>query len=363
MSPGRCRLGLLLAATLIAVVPTSAQQPIYDRFIKVTPPIGWSERRAWEMGDDRSLPIYNRQIESVVFVWGFDHPLYPNNYLQFLGSGEDRLARRLEMDLSQWPPEVSRYYAMLASGPTVRTTKLGITVGPSFRPAKVKYLGNIRAGKTKVELVQYESEDEVTPKFAQEYKLAPEFVHTHLQVLFGQVMLDQSHGYTLTACRFAAGDDLQWIQPLLEAIQAVPARERQAATSEERARDLVSHAAQLAGNMDPYNRPAEALAALEPVLRSRPDDDNALTIKGEVLLREGKLQDAKSALEAALRRNPDNERAHAALARVLIEENRTEQAQAEITTVGRLSPLYPEMPELQDRLRSHNERSGTRPEP
>jgi hypothetical protein len=358
-------LWLLLACISLQtlVVPAHAQQVLYDRYIKITLPGGWSERRVWEMGDDRSLPLYNRQLESVAFLWGFDRPFYPAKYIQSLSSG-DRLQHRLEMDLSEWPAEVTRYYAMLTSGPTLRKSKLGISVGPSFRPAKVQYLGTIRAGASRLELLQYQSADEVTPEFAQQYKLAPEFVHTRLQILFGQAMLDKGHGYTFTACRFTkAGDDVEWIQPLLQAVQAVPRREMATAAQEERMRDLVSHAGQVAEHTGAYNRPGEALTSLEPALRLRPEDDNALTIKGEILLQQGKLQEAETALQAALAKNAENERAQAGLAQVFIDTNRLDQAEAAITAVKRLSPLYAQTADLQARLRSRTERSGSSTEP
>src|SRR5579872_5628528 len=82
--------------------PTAANQILYDRYVKVTVPEGWQERRSWELGEDRSLPLYNSSNGAVVFVWGFDRPLYRHGYIESLAAG-DRLSRRLEVDLSLWP--------------------------------------------------------------------------------------------------------------------------------------------------------------------------------------------------------------------------------------------------------------------
>jgi tetratricopeptide (TPR) repeat protein len=338
-------------------VPLHSQQTLYDRYVKVTVPSGWSERRSWELGDDRSIPLYNRQSESTALVWGFDRPLYAAKYIESLSAG-DRLARHLEMDLSQWPAEVTRYYAMLTSGPTARQSQYAITVGPSLSPAKVNYLGPTKSGRARVELVQYVSEQQVTPEFAQQYKLAPEFVGMRLQILLGQARFQGGGGYVFTACRFTSLADADWVKPLLEGIEPVAAQERKAAEQAERVRDIVSHAAAAAQNTG-YSSPEEALGILKAALELQPQDDNGLLVRGEILVQQHKLKDAEEALRAAIQSNPENERARADLAQILADSNREEEAQAELAAVKRLSPLYPHIEDLQARLRARQQRSST----
>src|SRR5947209_14964413 len=40
--------------------PAAPETPaiLYDRYIKVKLPPDWVEKRSWELGDDRSLPLY-----------------------------------------------------------------------------------------------------------------------------------------------------------------------------------------------------------------------------------------------------------------------------------------------------------------
>jgi tetratricopeptide (TPR) repeat protein len=187
-------------------------------------------------------------------------------------------------------------------------------------------------------------------------------VHTHLQVLFGQAMFDSTHGYTLITCRFMASPELEWLKPLLQAAQSVPAAESKTALEAERTRDLVSHAAAMAQSRF-YNRPAEALAALQPALLLNPDDDNALTVKGEILAQQGKLTEAEQSLRAALQKNAENERTHAVLAEVLARMNRSAEAMAEIATVKRISPLYPQVDQIPARLQPLHEQSSVAPRP
>src|SRR5690348_17576958 len=105
----------LVATTAEAPAAPSPQQVLYDRYIRVSIPSGWEEKRSWELGDDRSLPLYNPATESVLIVWGFDRPLYRSGYIESLASG-NRLSGRMEMDLSLWSSEVLPYYDMIWGG-------------------------------------------------------------------------------------------------------------------------------------------------------------------------------------------------------------------------------------------------------
>src|SRR5437868_1920211 len=53
------------SAAVISTAPV-----LYDRYIKVKLPPDWVEKRSWELGDDRSLPLYNANLEAVAFIWG-----------------------------------------------------------------------------------------------------------------------------------------------------------------------------------------------------------------------------------------------------------------------------------------------------
>jgi tetratricopeptide (TPR) repeat protein len=341
-------------------IPALSQQIVYDKFVKVTIPAGWSERRVWEMGEDRSLPLYNRQLEAAAFVFGMDHPLYPAGYIESLVKSR-RLAHRLEVELNQWPAEATRYYAMITNGTTMRSTPQSVTVGPSFRPAEIQYLGTIKLHGARIELAQYTSSEEITPAFAEQYQMSAEFVHTRLQVLFGQATFEKSAGYAFLACRFTTAPDLQWIEPLLNSTVAVPSAEKSFAVQAERQRDLVSHAAAVAESPRYYHHALEAAAVIEPALAANPKDDNVLSLKAELLLEENNLNAAEETLRSALQNNPENERAHVVLAEVLAAKGNNTEAVAELAAARRLSPLYPDLDQIQARLRSRRMESSVAP--
>jgi tetratricopeptide (TPR) repeat protein len=331
---------------------------IFDRYIKVQLPAGWRERRAWELGDDRSLPLYNGNLEAVSLVWGFDHPLYPKDYIRGLGSGE-RLKQRLEMDLSQWPAEAARYYAMVTAGFGMRSSSHTVTVGPSFKPAQIKYLGEMKFGSARVELIEYVSEGKVDEAFAHAYKLRPELVGSKVQILFGQAKFGQNNGYTVTACRFVMGDaDTEWLRPLLEAIVVVPTSQRQQAENAERGRDIVSHAAAVAAD----HRESQALTQLGTALALNPQDDNALMVEGEILQRQGKIAEAETMLRRAIASNSDNDRAHFDLATALRKLKKSDEAMAELQIVERLSPLYPGIQEMFSKMKAARTVAFSQPE-
>ncbi|MGE5206280.1 MAG: hypothetical protein ACM3PW_11740, partial [Chlamydiota bacterium] len=157
-----------LASSAAQEQPTPTEQVLYDRYIKLSVPSPWQEKRSWELGEDRSLPLYNPATEAVVFVWGFDRPLYRHGYIESLASG-DRLSRRLEMDLSLWSAEASRYYAMVSGGFMMRTTAHAVTLGPSLKPGEAHYLGRTKVGRAELDVVQYVSDAKVDEAFATKY--------------------------------------------------------------------------------------------------------------------------------------------------------------------------------------------------
>jgi tetratricopeptide (TPR) repeat protein len=321
----------------------AAQPVLYDRYIKINLPGGWLERRSWELGEDRSLPLYNPSTEAVVFVWGFDRPLYRHGYIESLATG-DRLSRRLEMDLSLWPAEASRYYAMVSSGFMMKATAHTVTMGPSLKPGQVRYLGKIKAGRAELDLVEYISDAQVDNEFATKYRMNPELSGSRAQILFGQAIFGHgTQGYTLAACRFTTQtEDTSWIQPLLENVEAVSKGEREKAAAAEHIRDELSHAAAVTDD----HRYATALVELGAVLQQDPQNDNALMLEGQALLRLHRLEEAEKALRQAVAINQNNDRAHFLLGAVLWQANKRDEAKAEWQVVQRISPLYPEIEEV-----------------
>ncbi len=341
---------LLMSFFLLFAQPARSQQIVYDRYIKVKLPADWTEKRSWELGDDRSIPLYNSSLAAVAFVWGFDIPLYHPSYVKTVAEN-GRLKQRIEFDLSAWPAEASRYYAMVSSGYRVRATPKVVTVGPSFKPAQVRYLGQVKIGNAQLELAEYFTDEVVSPDFAAKYKLRAEFIGSKVQILFGQAVFGKKHGYTLTACRFASAPDvellaaepaksnIEWIRPLLENIEQVSKTEQANATAAEHQRDMVSHAlAMTRAQEHPYEL---ALEQLQAVLAANPDDDNALAVKGEILLEQSNLEAAEKTLRQAVAINPTNDRANFALASTLWRENKRDEALAGLDLVQKISPLYP----------------------
>ena len=331
------------ASTTDATPALSSQPVLYDRYIKVTVPADWQEKRSWELGEDRSLPLYNPNTGAVVFVWGFDRPPYRSGYIESLASG-DRLSRRLEMDLSLWSAEASRYYAMVSGGFIMRSTAHAVTVGPSLRPGEVHHLGKLKTGRAELDVVEYVSDAKVDEAFANRYKMRPELVGSRAQILFGQATFGHgTEGYTLIACRFTTQPgDPRWVQPLLENVESVSKAEREKGAGAEHIRDQLSHAEAVIQD----RRYGQALAQLQAVLQRDPQNDNALMLEGEALLHIRKLAGAETALQQAVAVNPNNDRAHFLLGAVLWEEKKHDQAMAEWKLVQRISPLYPEIEEV-----------------
>jgi hypothetical protein len=351
-APGPASAGIAPAA--------DAPQVLYDRYIKVHVPADWQEKRSWELGEDRSLPLYNPSSGAVAFVWGFDRPLYRHGYIESLASG-DRLSRRLEMDLSLWPAEAFRYYAMVSGGFMMRSTAHTVTVGPSLKPGEVRYLGRTKVGRADLDMVEYISDSKVDQAFAAKYKLPAEVVGSQAQILFGQATFGRAtHGYTLIACRFTTQpDDASWIRLLLQNVEPLGKGEQAKGAAAEHVRDALSHAAAVMED----HRYGPALAQIHSVLQLDPQNDNALMLQGEALLYQRKLADAEKALCQAVANNQNNDRAHFLLGAVLWEQKQNEQAMAEWKLVQRLSPLYPQIEEVLMQKRARHPIAATDKEP
>ena len=368
MGAGLCALAQSLPNSQTAATSSATEaQPapsapllLYDRYIRVNVPAEWQEKRSWELGEDRSLPLYNPSTEAVVFVWGFDRPLYRHGYIESLASG-DRLSRRLEMDLSLWSAEASRYYAMVSGGFMMRTTAHAVTLGPSLKPGEVRYLGRMKAGRSELDLVEYISQTKVDEAFASKYKMRPELVGSRAQILFGQATFGHgTQGYTVIACRFINQDpDANWAQALLENVEPLDKEEREKGAVAERVRDELSHVAAVVQD----HRYPLALAQLEAVLQQDHQNDNAFMLQGEALLHLQKLTEAEAALRQAVTVNQNNDRAHFLLGAVLWEEKKHDPATAEWKLVQRISPLYPQIEEVLLQKRALHPEAATEKQP
>jgi Flp pilus assembly protein TadD len=347
-------------ATASTAAPLNTPQVLYDRYVRISLPAEWRERRSWELGDDRSLPLYNPSTEAVVFVWGFDRPLYRHGYIESLATG-DRLSRRLEMDLSLWPAEASRYYAMVSGGYMMKTSGHTVTVGPSLNPGQVQYLGKLKAGRAELDVVEYISDAKVDQAFAAKYKMRPELIGSQAQILFGQATFGRApHGYTLIACRFSSQPaDISWARNLLQNIEPVGKSEQGKAAAAEHVRDELSHAAAVIDD----HRYGPALSQLHAVLQREPQNDNALMLQGEALLYGRKLADAEKSLRQAVSVNQNNDRAHFLLGAVLWEQKKHDQARAEWSLVQQMSPLYPQIEEVLLQRRMQRPEAATEKEP
>lgn len=330
-------------APAAAATTPDVQPTVYDRYISVHVPAGWLEKRSWELGEDRSLPLYNPATGAVAFVWGFDRPAYRQGYIESLAS-DGRLSRRLEMDLSMWPAEAARYYAMVSGGFTMRATAHAVTVGPSLKPGTVHYLGKVKVGRAELDAVEYISDAKVDEAFTNKYRMSPEMAGRRAQIIFGQATFGHgTQGYTLVACRFISeSEDAKWLDGLLENVEPVGASEREKGASAEQVRDELSHAAAVIAD----HRYAPALAVLQTVLQQDPQNDNAFMLQGEALLYMGKLGEAETALRQAITAAPNNDRAHFLLGAVLWEEKQHPAAMAEWALVQQLSPLYPQIEDV-----------------
>lgn len=347
------------AAATPATTP-DVQSTLYDRYIAVHVPAGWVEKRSWELGEDRSLPLYNPTTEAVAFVWGFDRPAYDQGYIESLAR-DDRLSRRLEMDLSLWSAEASRYYAMVSGGFMMRSSAHAVTVGPSLKPGTVHYLGKRKVGRTELDAIEYISEAKVDQAFARKYRMSPELVGRRAQIILGQATFGHgTQGYTLIACRFIDdSEDVKWLDTVLENIAAVGKPESEKGAAAEQVRDELSHAAAVIDD----HRYTPALAQLQTVLQQDPQNDNALMLQGETLLYMGNTAEAETTLRQAITINPNNDRAHFLLGAVLWEEKQHDAAMAEWTVVQRLSPLYPQIEDVLRERRAQHPVAATEKQP
>jgi tetratricopeptide (TPR) repeat protein len=121
----------------------------------------------------------------------------------------------------------------------------------------------------------------------------------------------------------------------------------------------LSHAAAIIQD----HRYGPALALLETVLQQDPQNDNALMLQGEALLRVRKYSQAEAALRQAVTVNQNNDRAHFLLGAVLWEEKKHDEATAEWKLVQRISPLYPQIEEVLLQKRSLHPEAATEKQP
>jgi len=108
-----------------------------------------------------------------------------------------------------------------------------------------------------------------------------------VQILLGQgVFPSTGGGYLLTACRFVASENgWDWIKPLAEMLEPVPDSEQSKATTVDRVRALVRSALESAQDNE-----SQALDQLKQALELSPEDENALDMKGAILVRQKKYR-------------------------------------------------------------------------
>ncbi|MGZ9098170.1 MAG: YaiO family outer membrane beta-barrel protein [Brevundimonas sp.] len=93
-------------------------------------------------------------------------------------------------------------------------------------------------------------------------------------------------------------------------------------------------------------RPADAVAKLEVVLATRPDDVDARLNLGLALLALGRLDEAEAAFAAVIARTPDYADAHAGLARIAQRRGDLATARRESAEASRLAPTDAEVAAL-----------------
>jgi tetratricopeptide (TPR) repeat protein len=236
-----------------------------------------------------------------------------------------------------------------------------VTVGPALRHGEVHYLGKVKLGRAQLDLVEYVSESKVDEAFATKYRMVPAMVGSRAQILLGQATFGHGpQGYTLVACRFTdQPEDINWLQALLENVEQLGKAERERGAAAERVRDELSHVAAIIQD----HRYSPALALLEAVLQQDPQNDNALMLQGETLLRLRKFAEAEKALRSAVMLNQNNDRAHFLLGAVLWEQKKHDEATAEWKLVQRISPLYPQIEEVLLQKRGLHPEAATEKQP
>ena len=335
-------------ASLLKSYDLRAQQVVYDRYVKVTLPSGWIEKRAWEMTTNIGLPLYNRQQEAVVFINGLDNSDIDPALVKGLAEG-DGLKYALDILLSGWPGEAIRFYAMVSGGFSVSRRPGAVELGPSLNAARIRYLGKVKVGAAEVELVEWLSEKTVDRNFSEQLRLRSEFIGQKVQILLGQgVFPSTGGGYLLTACRFVASENgWDWIKPLAEMLEPVPDSEQSKATTVDRVRALVRSA--LESTQD--NQYSQALDQLKQALELSPEDENALDMKGAILVRQKKYREAEYSLRKAVAINPDHESAHYNLGMALLNQGKKDEAIRELQTVLRITSLYPGVEQILAKLK------------
>ena len=336
------------ADAILAHGDLRAQQVVYDRYVKVTLPSGWIEKRAWEMTTNIGLPLYNRQQEAVVFINGLDNSDIDPALVKGLAEG-DGLKYGLDILLSGWPGEAIRFYAMVSGGSSVSRRPGAVEVGPSLNAARIRYLGKVKVGSAEVELVEWLSEKTVDRNFSEQLRLRSEFIGQKAQILLGQgVFPSTGGGYLLIACRFVASENgWDWIKPLAEMLQPVPESEQSKATTVDRVRALIRSA--LESTQD--NQYSQALDQLKQALELSPEDENALDMKGAILVRQKNYTEAENSLRKAVAINPDHESAHYNLGMALLNQGKKDEAIRELQTVLRITSLYPGVEQILAKLK------------
>jgi len=84
----------------------------------------------------------------------------------------------------------------------------------------------------------------------------------------------------------------------------------------------------------------EAVQLNDGILKKAPQDSEALVLKGQILLRQNKFDDALTTLQTAVKNSPDNAAGHYQLGVAMAAKGNSQQAEAEWREATRLRPNY-----------------------
>jgi tetratricopeptide (TPR) repeat protein len=331
-----------------------AQTVFYTGNVKIIPPAGWAEKQLWELDDpQRFIPLYNRQVQGVAFIRGFDKKAElaeyrgarEPEYVKNLAHPADKLGDHLWALTIGWSAEASRFRLMVGR---VSVSQRGekVSWGPSLNPGRARYLGWIRTALGQVEVIEWVSKSSLDQKSLANFALPSEFAGRKAQILYGEgVFASAAAAYMVVAARFVSpaknSENSEWIETVLEGITPVPDLEKIAAANQVRIRATIQEALSTSQKKN-Y---AMALEQLQEALTLGPDDANALNLQGGILVEQGKNAEALQILRKAIATNPDHEGAHFNLARALWNQGKKEEAIQEFEIVRRISPLFPQINE------------------
>jgi tetratricopeptide (TPR) repeat protein len=328
-------------------VQSLAEEVAYDKYVKVTVPAGWTEEHSWELSPGALLRLYNHKLEAVVFIRGLDESELEPRGIEHLANGNDLTEL---LGFFGWPGLASRFGAFLSGGYSIQRRGDVTTVGPAEPPARIRYLGRMKAGPGKLEFVEWLSAVPLDDNLTKKLGLPPRFDGARAQILYGETAFGSlGASYRLVAARFTSSpEDLDWIKPVPAQIRPIPESEKARASKAVQGRELVQSAISDAKRGAYY----KSLEQLRLALNLNPRDTNALTEKGSILVAQHEAQEAISILNQAIAIEPDHEMAHLNLALALWNLGKREEATKELETVRSMDPLFPPVDVIIQKLKA-----------